>query len=321
MTAKEGEVGKQQAAAAYWDERHFDPTFLRGEWSFHPLAKARLHRTLGGVESREQWFHDRFLSGRTGLRALGIGVGRAASELTLLTKGAIDRYELFDVSPVALAEGKREAERLGVADKAIFRNEDIQATELPDNSYDVITFIASLHHMTELEAVLRKCARALAPGGVIWAAEYIGPDYFQYPPEHADIARRLYRMMHPNLRRSGEPDLKFPSQEDVIANDPTESPQSSRIEEVFRRVWPDAEVIGTYGSLAFMVMWTLDHDALYDSASGREAFGTLLDLDTALIDACALPHYFAYLVGRNPVASPRSLVGRIAGPFARIFGG
>lgn len=314
-------MAEQQAAADYWDQRHFDPTFLRGEWSFHPLAKTRLHRILGDVESREQWFHDRYLLGRNGLRALGIGVGRAASELTLLTKGAIDRYELFDISPVALADGQREAERLGVADKAVFRNEDIQATELPDNSYDVITFIASLHHMTELEAVLRKCARALAPGGVIWAAEYIGPDYFQYPPEHTDIARRLYRMMHPDLRRTGEPELKFPSQEDVIANDPTESPQSSQIEEVFRRVWPDAEVIGTYGSLAFMVMWTLDHDALYDSAAGREAFRTLLDLDTALIDAGALPHYFAYLIGRKPAASPRGLARRVAGRIARLVGG
>ena len=149
----------------------------------------------------------------------------------------------------------------------------------------------------------------------------VGPDYFQYPPEHADIARRLYRMMHPDLRRTGEPELKFPSQEDVIANDPTESPQSSQIEEVFRRVWPDAEVIGTYGSLAFMVMWTLDHDALYDSAAGREAFRTLLDLDTALIDAGALPHYFAYLIGRKPAASPRGLALRVAGRIARLVGG
>ena len=211
-------------AANYWDQRHFDPSFLRGEWSFHPYAKRRLHRLLGGVSSREAWFHDNYLKGRTGLRALGIGVGRAASELALLQLGGIDRYELFDVSPVALADGAQEAERLGVANKAEFCNLDIQSTELEDNAYDVITFIASLHHMTDLDPVLRKCARALAPGGVLWAAEYIGPDYFDYPPEHAEFPRRLYHMIDPSLRRAGEPDLKFPTREEVIANDPTISP-------------------------------------------------------------------------------------------------
>lgn len=287
-------------AAEYWNQRHFDPAFLRGEWSFHPYAKQRLHGLLGQVASREEWFHNRFIRGRTGLRALGIGVGRAASELALLAMGGIERYELFDVSPVALADGQREAERLGVADRAVFRNLDITGTALPDGAYDVITFIASLHHMVELEAVLRKCERALAPGGVLWAAEYIGPDHFQYPPEHTDLARRLFRMLHPEVRRAGEPELKFPSREEVIANDPTESPHSSQIVETMRGIWPDAEVIGTYGTLAFIIMWTLDHDALYDTESGREAFRTLLDIDTAMIDAGLLPHYFAYLIARKP---------------------
>lgn len=286
--------------ANHWDTQHFDPVFLRAEWSFHPYAKARLHRQLGGVAAREEWFYFRHLAGRSGLRALGIGVGLCESELRLLSTGAIARYDLYDVSPAALAGGKADAERLGLADKATFNCADIHQTDLEPGSYDLITFIASLHHIDDLEGILTKCRRALAPGGLLWAAEYIGPDYFQFPDEHTELARRVFRILDPALKKPNTPELFFPSREEVISVDPTESVHSSDIESVMRRVWPDVEVIGTYGTFAFIMSWCMNQDAWYDTDLGREAFQTVLDLDTALIDSGQLPHYFAYFIARMP---------------------
>ena len=62
-----------------------------------------------------------------------------------------------------------------------------------------------------------------------------------------------------------------------------------------------------------MIMWTLDHDALYDTELGREAFQTLLDIDTAMIDAGRLPHYFAYLVARKPALGGFGARSRLLG--------
>jgi 2-polyprenyl-3-methyl-5-hydroxy-6-metoxy-1,4-benzoquinol methylase len=192
-----------QRTADHWDQQHFDQSFLRAEWSYHPLAKERLHKLLGGVKSREQWFHRKYLKGRSGLKALGIGVGTCESELRLLSMGSIAHYDLYDVSPVALSAGKAEAEKRGVADKASFICKDIHSVDLAPGSYDLITFIASLHHIEDLDGILRQCEKALAPGGLLWAAEYIGPDYFQYPDEDTELARRLYRAIDSDLRRLG----------------------------------------------------------------------------------------------------------------------
>lgn len=283
----------------YWDKMHFANDFLRGEWSFHPAAKARLHRLLD-APSREDWFCDRYLKGRSGLRALGIGVGRCETELNILSKSNIVQYDLYDVSPVALDAGRQYATTLGVVDRARFCCEDIHTVDLPPGGYDVITFIASLHHIEDLDGILKRCARALAPGGVLWAAEYIGPDYFDFPEEHRDLARRLWQALSPEVKKTWISELQFPTVEEVIAADPTESIHSSDIPRAMRNAFSEVEVVPTYGTFAFILFWGLNPDALYESEIGREFVRTVMDLDTALIGSGALPHYFAYLIGRNP---------------------
>jgi hypothetical protein len=41
--------------------------------------------------------------------------------------------------------------------------------------------MASLHHIDKLTETLNRCDEALAPGGVLWAFEYVGPDRSEYP--------------------------------------------------------------------------------------------------------------------------------------------
>jgi ubiquinone/menaquinone biosynthesis C-methylase UbiE len=306
--------------ATHWDTQHFNKTFLRAEWSFHPFAKARLHQLLE-APSRENWFHDRYLKGRSGMKALGIGVGKAETEINLMGLGGFARYDLFDVSSVALAHGRKSANEHGLSRVTNFICGDIHSADLPSGSYDVITFIASLHHMENLNEILLTCDRLLAPDGLIWAAEYIGPDFFQFPDADTAFAKALYRALDPAILRAGEPELKFPSRADVIEVDPTESVHSSEIEKAMRTIWPDLDFIGTYGTLIFIISWCMDHDAWYDTDKGREAFQTILDIDSAMIDAGRLPHYFAYLIARKPKSAlqPLSLGSRLDAITRNLF--
>lgn len=292
-----------QRAADYWDAQHDADTFLRAEWSFHPLALARLSRILGAA-TREEWFAKTYLAGRPARRALGIGVGPAKSELRLLAGGAVERYDLYDVSPGSLAAAREQAERLGLMDRVRIFCADIHTAALPPETYDVITFFASLHHIERLDDVLRACYAALAPGGILWAAEYIGPDRFAYPDADTAFAKRLYRALDPAVKKAGEPELRFPTPEEVAAADPTESVHSSEIVSATRRAFARTEVIPTYGTLSFILSWCLDPDAIHDTEKGRDAFQAILDIDTAMLDAGRLPHYFAYLIGHKPAASP-----------------
>lgn len=311
-----------QQTADHWAKTYQSEEFARREWIAHPMAIARLKRIMNGHETHAKWFIHEQLKGRRIRRGLAIGVGVAAHENQIVASGLVDSYDYYDVSQVGLDIARAGAEKLGVAHKINFVCADVNQVAFPPDTYDLITFMASLHHIYELEKTLLACEKALAPGGLLWAFEYVGPDRFAYPPEHYDIAKRLFRILAEDIRYPGEPELKFPTPEDVIAVDPTEAVHSSEILPTMRRIWPDLKVYGQYGSLSFMMMWCLNHNGLYDTERGFEAYGTIIDLETALVDSGALPHYFVNAIARKPMTGLAGLkenLARIAQSASRRF--
>lgn len=312
--------GDMEKTSDHWSSTYESEVFARREWIGHPLAIKRMQETAGGHRTLARWFTQTQMPFPKVKRGLGIGVGVAVHENEIVQSGAVEQYDYVDVSQAGLDLARRSATEMGIESRINFICGDINQMDLPANHYDVITFMASLHHISELEKTLRTCERALAPGGVLWAFEYIGPDRFAYPDHDADIARRIYRILAPELHLPGEPELKFPSPEDVVAVDPTEAIHSSEIVETMRRIWPDLEFHGQYGSLSFMIMWCLNYNAIYDTQFGFEAYGTILDIETALVDSGKLPHYFANLIARKPTNRQRiakSLGIDIQGPLYR----
>jgi ubiquinone/menaquinone biosynthesis C-methylase UbiE len=287
--------------AEFWDREHFSPDMQKAEWQNHPLARERMVRLLGG-RIRERWFVETYLPAGGVERALGIGVGTGATEMEILGSGAVRHFDLWDVSTAGLAAAREHAARYNMADRITTNAGDIHRADLGENRYDLITFIASLHHIEDLDSVLAKCHRALKPGGVLWAAEYIGPDRFDYPPEHTQLARDLFHGLDPALKKSWEPVLRFPTRDEVIAADPTESIHSSEIPAAIARHFKLVETTPTYGSFAFIMFWGLNHDAIYERPEGEALVRAILAIDEALIDAGRLPHYFAHIVGRKLIA-------------------
>jgi SAM-dependent methyltransferase len=290
-----------ETAADYWAEKYGNKEFYRREWQCHPYA-VEMRNSLHGGQHRADWFFDHRMWVKPVKRALGIGVGLAVDELHLLARGAAEHYDLMDISAEGLAQVARTAASVNLAHRVNCKVADANTAFLGERQYGLITFMASLHHMDRMEKVLRACERALEPGGILWASEYIGPDCFQYPAEHVEHANRFYRTLDPSVRNKWCPDqVAFPTREEVLAADPTESLHSSQIEPLMRSIWPDMEFVGTYGALAFIVSWTLDHDAIYDTPVGRSEFQRLLAEDHRLTDAGELPHYYAHLIARKPL--------------------
>jgi SAM-dependent methyltransferase len=285
--------------AEHWAEQYQSKIFARREWIGHPLAAARLQRIMSGHSTHSRWFVETQMKNKPVKRGLGVGVGVAFHELQLMESGAVRFFDFYDVSQAGLDIARNSATEMGVTDRIHFVCADINNATLPDNTYDVITFMASLHHIERLQETLKQCEKALAPEGILWAFEYVGPDRFQYPDEHADIAKLIYKVLDPDMRLPGEPDLKFPSPEDVIAVDPTEAIHSSEILSTMTSIWPSLEVYGQYGSLLFMLMWCLDYNAIYDNPKCFQMYGTLVELETKLVDRGALPHYFVNAVARK----------------------
>jgi len=124
---------------------------------------------------RDDWFAKTYLNGSPAKR--GLGIGTVDTEFSLLSKGYVEHFDLFDISPVGLDHAKAQAESRGFGDRVTCHCSDISTARLSPDSYDLITFVASLHHMDDLETTLWTANAALKSDGILWAAnEYVGPD-------------------------------------------------------------------------------------------------------------------------------------------------
>lgn len=286
-------------ASRYWDEyvrRHLGArgdNDNRAEWLGHPLVQER-ERSRRKNRGLAQWLVQQHLPHPVE-RMAGLGAGAGLFEIGLVQSGAVRCCDLYEVSPASIEIGRNRAEQLGLSDRVRFHRIDFNSVKLNTSGYGLVTFVSSLHHVLELEAVLETVHAALEPGGLMFAHEYVGPSRFAFPEEQTSIQRSLYRVLDPGLRRP-DPELPLPDPAEVERVDPSESVRSDEILATVSRYFELVEVSQRGGAIPF-VLWTgLDHDALYETPSGMQLVDLLLRLDDALLTAGTLPTYFADLV-------------------------
>ncbi|WP_030782458.1 class I SAM-dependent methyltransferase [Streptomyces sp. NRRL S-920] len=136
--------------------------------------------------------------GRTALD-IGCGTGRFARRL------AARGYEVDALDPSA--EVVAEAEALGGGPR--YRRADVTAQDLPEGHYDVITCLASLHHMPF--TTLTRLRAALAPGGTLLVLGcYAGTTWWDLAATPANALARLTVYAGERVRGTHAPPLKAP---------------------------------------------------------------------------------------------------------------
>ena len=290
-------------AAAWWDSQTEQYSSSgayesRAHWKIHPSV-IRNFETLLGNQTSGEWLAGQIRDPAP--RAMSIGCGTAKFEIELLVQGTVEHCDLWDISAAALEKAADNAEHAGVAHRISIHRGD--ALKSPERGYDLMIFQDSLHHATDLDATLDFTRSALRSGGWVFAEEYIGPSRFAFPPEHVDLAQRLYRMLAEDLRCQW-PELPLPDPEAVAAADPTEAVESDRILESMGK-FSDCRTVLFGGALPYIIWHGLNHDALWDTGRGRELVDVLLELDWALTQSQKLPSYFGVILARDPTHPDR----------------
>jgi len=159
-------------AAEFWESRYLTRRDETGQmWS------GRVNATV-----------ERELAGLPAGTALEIGSGEGADALWLAEQGW--KVTAVDISAAALAVGRARAERMRLADHIRWIRADL-ATWQPPAEYDLVTS-AFFHAPFDFprEAILRRAAAAVAPGGRLLVVGH-GP----FPPgavrDHANDAPPL----------------------------------------------------------------------------------------------------------------------------------
>ena len=293
------------SSSSYWSANYFDVSAIRSEWQAHPMSLARLYRLQGG-DAREDWFAKKYLRSQPVAGAASIGAGRAETEVQMILKGYVHHFDLFDISPEGINSARASLEQVGLGDRVTCHVVEPGVPTLPSLEYDLVMFVASLHHMPDLPRTVVSAVDGLKEGGHLWCVnEYVGPDRFNYPAHHVDIAKRVHSRLPAEFRKHKLDYIELPTPEQVSAADPSEAPASSKIVSTIHAMFPEMEMKELYGAFAFIIFWGLQHDALYDTEEGRTLVRYLLEIDEVLGENKFLPSYFVHIVVKRRTSFSR----------------
>jgi SAM-dependent methyltransferase len=231
-------MNETDKAARHWDRVSNRPILRARNWWQSPgvirhnnlrvCGQALNGFTAGTIERLASK-----IKGRAIKRAISVGCGGARKEISFLKSGAVDHFDLFEISKARVAQANEGLISAGLADRAVVHNEDAFAKA--QGGYDLVYWASSLHHMPNAADAVKWSYDALAPGGIILVDDYFGPNRLQWTDRALEYANMLRASFDESLRRHAQDpdaidgDVERPDLKTLIKNDPSEAADSEGI--------------------------------------------------------------------------------------------
>lgn len=122
--------------------------------------------------------------------ALDAGAGEGGDALWLASRGW--RVTAVDFSPVALGRGAAKAAELLLTDRIEWRHEDLETWAPPEAAFDLVTAHYLHSAWADREAMFRRLAAAVAPGGTLLVVGHQHGEQWGHGHAHAHEAGALY---------------------------------------------------------------------------------------------------------------------------------
>ncbi len=309
-SARSGEssAARDSKIADYWDE-HTDDTF-RGEtyWLANPIIHRRCQLMAAGGRDYPSWINfsvDHFLGDRKPVdRVLSIGSGDGALERHLASINAAKAIEAIDLAPGRIQIAEKEAKKAGFGGLIHYSVCDAETSDFPGFDYDAIYFNSSLHHMSNLDAILLRCKGALGQDGYLFANEYIGPNRMAYSDREKEAMQGVFQMIPEKFRLShadhdrGEvrKQVYFPDPEEVERVDPSEAIHSEEIVEAIKRHFQIKEFNVACGTLLQYMLKDIAGNFREDNGQSMAILNLIFDIEKTLVSSGDLRPHFAMIV-------------------------
>jgi SAM-dependent methyltransferase len=270
-------------AGAFWDREIVEPTHV--SWMDEPRVRQSINERIGGDTplSAADWFL-RHLNGRTFDRGLSIGCGTGNLERAAIHLGVCRKIDAFDGSVHSLQVAQREAAKLGYTDRIHYFASDFNRPVLPRDTYDIVFFNQSLHHIGKLEKLYRALLVAMKREAVLYLDEYIGPSRTQWNDAVIAPHRAAFAALPAEVRKSDF--LPLPIQ----ADDPSEAIRSGEIMEQLAIGFRIEAVRGYGGNLLAVLFPLIDW-----TRAGHDLIPHLIEQDRVMAERGS---YYAVVVAR-----------------------
>jgi ubiquinone/menaquinone biosynthesis C-methylase UbiE len=113
-------------------------------------------------------------------KALHIGCGTAAFENLLCDKLEYARFHGLELSPTLLRIGEAISSRFGYADRIFLKTWEDDLLPFPDNEFELVISLSSMHQWKNPEKTLPEIVRVLKRGGSVFISD-IRRDQFYLP--------------------------------------------------------------------------------------------------------------------------------------------
>jgi ubiquinone/menaquinone biosynthesis C-methylase UbiE len=135
------------------------------------------------------------------LRGLTLGCGDMACEHWFFIHPDLpfELVDAYDISPEMIQRAKQRTDALGLNVRYLV--EDVNHIELPPETYDLVVVAHSLHHFRRIEHIVDQINRALKPGGLFVAWEYVGPRHQRFSRRQRAHANMVLRALPTKHRR------------------------------------------------------------------------------------------------------------------------
>jgi SAM-dependent methyltransferase len=193
---------------------------------------------------------------RPGARLFSPGCGRADKELIVAAAFPDREVVGLDITPAILDVARAEAERRGLTNVR-FEEGDFNRLALEPHSFDAVLGMGSIHHVEALEHFWSEVRRALRPGGVVIAQEYVGPDRMQWTEAQVREGTRVLAELVPDEHKVHHRTVLPMDLPTLLAHDPSEAVRSSQILPTLRAAGFD--VLGYAGAGCALLQPVLMH--------------------------------------------------------------
>ena len=206
-------------------------------WLHSPLILKIINRRITGDPQIDwfPWFRNKYLLQQSVGKALILGCGFTSWEKFLIVNKICNCVDAVDISEETIKLSREVACRENLNINYILA--DVNKVELPENSYDLILCIMSLHHFVELESLFFRINNSLTPHGYFLANEFVGPTYFQWEEEQLRLINMILSIM-PEKYKTRTNDgivqnkIDKPNLNEFLKQSPFEAVRSSEIVEL-----------------------------------------------------------------------------------------
>lgn len=282
-----------QKAAQFWNNQTRKSGSGRDRWWHHPRILAHINRTICGkplagftdgmIERIKN--HPAFNGGG---KAISIGCGNGAKEMSLIEHRAAQSFDLYDISEERTRQGKKLAMEKRIADRVRFLKYSPMNNDVSEGCYDLVYWDNSLHHMQDVHVAVLWSKKVLKMGGIFAMNDFVAPTRCQWTKFNLDIVAALRAILPPRLMENRKnPGTAYPVTVDrpsldwLMKNDPSEAADSGSILDAVRKYFPDASITLTGGCVYHLCL----NDILANFEDSRD--DTLLDLLLIVDDICA----------------------------------